>query len=149
MAIAERAIAERAITATALASVCFAMAGGDQFDRALQDLERALDANARRMTQIKRRIAEIRRQREAGRSYREIVEATRGDLSVQLITEATQVLDEVGARVRRTEALALYREGMTMEEIAKKFGVTRQRISALLRDADEAPGDRARARARG
>ena len=124
------------------------MAADDPFDKALGDLEGALDANARRMTQIKRRIAEIRRQRSAGRSYREIVEATKGDLSVQLITEATQALDEVGARVRRTEALALYREGMTMEEIAEKFGVTRQRVSALLRDAGgEVSGDGGRARA--
>jgi transcriptional regulator with XRE-family HTH domain len=114
---------------------------GDPFDKSLNELERALEANARRMTQIKRRIAEIRRQRAAGRSYREIVESTKGDLSVRLITEATQVLEEVGARVRRSEALALYGEGMTMEEIAEKFGVTRQRISALLRDAD---GERAR-----
>jgi DNA-directed RNA polymerase specialized sigma subunit len=122
------------------------MAGGDPFDKALRDLERALDANARRMAQIKRRIAEIRRQRSAGRSYREIVEATKGDLSVQLITEATQALDEFGARVRRTEALALYNEGMTMEEIAKKFGVSRQRVSALLRDGGgEASRDRDRA----
>jgi Homeodomain-like domain-containing protein len=112
------------------------MAGGDPFDKALRDLERALDANARRMARIKRRIADIRRQRSAGRSYREIVEATKGDLSVQLITETTDALEEAGARVRRTEALALYREGMTMEEIAEKFGVTRQRISALLRDAE-------------
>jgi len=117
------------------------MAGGDPFDRALRDLERVLDANARRMAQIKRRIAEIRRQRSAGRSYREIVEAAKGDLSVQLITEATQALDEFGARVRRAEASALYSEGMTMEEIAKKFGVTRQRVSALLRDGGEASGD--------
>jgi trimethylamine:corrinoid methyltransferase-like protein len=104
------------------------------------------------MAQIKRRIAEIRRQRSAGHSYREIVEATQGDLSVQLITEATQVLDEVGARVRRTEARALHREGMTMEEIAKKFGVTRQRISALIRDAEGASsrhGGRAQRRTNG
>ena len=102
-----------------------------------------MDANARRMAQIKRRIAEIRRERSAGRSYREIVEATKGNLSVQLITEATQALAEIGARFRRAEALALHGEGMTMEEIAKKFGVTRQRVSALLRDAGgQASGDR-------
>jgi hypothetical protein len=122
---------------------------GDPFDKALRDLERALEANARRMAKIKRRIAEIRRQHSAGRSYREIVEATKGDLSVQLITEATQALDEFGARVRRAEALALYDEGMTMEEIAEKFGVTRQRVSALLRDAGgEASGDGGRAHPR-
>jgi DNA-directed RNA polymerase specialized sigma subunit len=132
----------------ALAKLSPGMAGRDPFDRALGDLERTLNANAQRMAQIKRRIAEIRRQRSAGRSYRDIVEAAQGDLSVQLITEATQALDEVGARVRRTEALALYREGMTMEEIAERFGVTRQRVSALLRDAGgKVSGDSDRARA--
>jgi DNA-directed RNA polymerase specialized sigma subunit len=126
---------------------------GDPLDRALRDLERALEANAQRMAKIERRIAEIRRQRSAGWSYREIVEATDEDLSVQLITEATQALDEFGARVRRTEALALYEEGMTMEEIAEKFGVTRQRVSALLRaaggEASRRNGDRAHAPTRG
>jgi predicted transcriptional regulator len=135
IAIAVMAVSAIATAAMALATLCRRMAADDPFDKALRDLERALDANARRMAQIKRRIAEIRRQRSAGRSYREIVEAAKGDLSVQLITEATQSLDEFGARVRRTEALALYGEGMTMEEIAEKFGVTRQRVSALLRDA--------------
>jgi DNA-directed RNA polymerase sigma subunit (sigma70/sigma32) len=118
---------------------------------ALRDLERALDANARIVARIKRRIDEIRRQRSEGRSYREIVERTKGDLSVRLITEATEALEEVGARVRRTEALALYREGMTMEEIAEKFGVTRQRISTLLRDAERdvsSNGRRAHSRTR-
>ena len=125
------------------------MAADDPFDKALRDLERTLSANAQRMVQIERRIAEIRRQRSAGRSYREIVEGTRGDLSVQLITEATRALDEFGARVRRAEALALYREGMTMEEIAERFGVTRQRVSALLRDAGgETSGDGGRAHPR-
>ena len=147
IALAVIALAVIALAAMALASLCRIMAGDDPFDQALRDLERALDANARRIAQIKRRMAEIRRQRSAGRSYREIVEATKGDLSVRLITEATQTLDEVGARVRRTEAHTLYGEGMTMEEIAKKFGVTRQRVSALLRDAgEEVSGDGGRAR---
>ena len=141
MGLTVRALAVTATAAMTLANLAFRMATGDHFDKALRDLDRALEANARRMAQIKRRIAEIRRQRASGRSYREIVESTKGDLSVQLITEATQVLDEVGARVRRTEALALYREGMTMEEIAGKFGVTRQRVSALLRDGSREASD--------
>ena len=41
-----------------------------------------------------------------------------------------------GARVRRTEALALHNEGMTMERIAERFGVTRSaRIGALARSS--------------
>ena len=35
----------------------------------------------------------------------------------------------------RLLARALYDEGMTMEQIAAKFGVTRQRVSSLLREA--------------
>ena len=33
-----------------------------------------------------------------------------------------------------TEARVLHGEGMTMDQIAKLFGVTRQRVSALLRE---------------
>src|ERR1700752_2580758 len=105
----------------------------DPFGKALLDLDGRLDANLEHIAQIKRRIAEIQRGRSDGLSYSEIVDAARSPLLVQLITESTQALDGFGARVRRAEALALHEEGMTMEEIAERFGVTRQRVSALLR----------------
>ena len=111
----------------------------DPFLRALADLDAALGENARRAKLMKRRIAQIQRQREAGRSYREIVEAEQAPLVVRLLTESGQALAETGARVRRTEALALHEEGMTMDQIAAKFGVTRQRVSGLLRDARSDP----------
>ena len=107
----------------------------DPFGRALNDLDGILDVNLEHIAQIKRRIAEIQRGRLDGLSYTEIVDAARSPLLVQLITESTQALDGFGARVRRAEALALHEEGMTMEEIAERFGVTRQRVSALLRVA--------------
>ena len=70
-----------------------------------------LDANLERIAQIKRRIAEIERGRSDGLSYREIVEAARSPLLVQLITESTQALDGFGARVRRAEARPCTRKG--------------------------------------
>ena len=54
-------------------------------------------------------------------------------LLVQLLTRTTNLLHSYGNRVRRTEAKALHDEGMTMDEIASLFGVSRQRVSALLR----------------
>ena len=42
-------------------------------------------------------------------------------------------LVDAGSRLRRAEARALHVEGMTMEQIADLFGVTRQRVSALLK----------------
>ena len=82
---------------------------------------------------IHERIVLIRQQRGEGRSYAEIVEAEESPLIVQLVTESATALDTFGVRLRRLEALALYNDGLTMEQIAVLFGVTRQRVSALLK----------------
>jgi len=111
----------------------------DSFLRALSDLDRVLEDNIARAEVMRRRIAQIERSRAAGRSYSEIVETEEAPLVVRLITESRRALDEAGARVRRAEALALHEEGMTMEQIAANFGVTRQRVSGLLRDARADP----------
>ena len=111
----------------------------DSFLRALLDLDAALDGNVARAEEMKKRIAQIQRERAAGSTYREIVEATEAPLIVKLLRESTRALDDAGARVRRTEALALHEEGMTMDRIAAKFGVTRQRVSGLLREARADP----------
>jgi DNA-directed RNA polymerase specialized sigma24 family protein len=111
------------------------MAGDDAFLDALTDLEAALRENQERTKAMKRRIAHLRRSRQSGGTWSSIVSAETPPLIVQLVTESSRALDESGARVRRTEVLALYDEGMTMEQIAAKFGVTRQRVSSLLREA--------------
>jgi hypothetical protein len=111
------------------------VAADDPLGRALKDLDQVLDVNLERIALIRRRIAEIQRQHADGLSYTEIVEGARSPLLVQLITESRETLDGCGARVRRAEALALHEEGVTMEKIAEWFGVTRQRVSALLREA--------------
>lgn len=113
----------------------------DPFGRALQNLDRVLDLNLDRIASIKRRIAEIQRQHSDGMSYTEIVEVAKPPLLVQLISESKEMLNGSGARARRTEALSLHNEGMTMERIAERFGVTRQRVSALLREARRDPSD--------
>jgi len=122
-------------------AIFLGVAADDPFGKALVDLDRVLDVNAEHLALIKRRIAEILRQHSEGLSYTEIVEAAPPPLLVQLVTESTKMLDGFGARVRRAEALVLHQEGMTMEEIAERFGVTRQRVSALLREARRDPPD--------
>jgi DNA-directed RNA polymerase sigma subunit (sigma70/sigma32) len=95
--------------------------------------------NAERTAQMRLHIARIAEQRTAGRSYSEIVGAEPRPRVVELLTESAGALDAAGADVRRTEARILYEEGMTMDRIAELFGVTRQRISVLLRDQRERP----------
>ena len=105
----------------------------DEFLEALAALEEILADNGKRASLIKKRIAKLRRLRGRDMPYTELVAGEDGPLIVQLLTESSTALDSCGASVRRAEAKALYAEGLTMEEIAKSFGVTRQRVSALLR----------------
>jgi hypothetical protein len=105
----------------------------DAFLEALTVLDEALADNQQRAKLIKRRIAQLRRLRANGTSYADIVSSRSGPLLVQLLTESSTALDTSGANVRRAEAQALYAEGLTMEQIAEHFGVSRQRVSALLR----------------
>ncbi len=99
---------------------------------ALAALEEVIADNDRRATLIKERMTRIRRARAAGLRYADAVADEDGPLIVQLVTESSAALDRSGANVRRAEAEALYAEGMTMDQIAGRFGVTRQRVSALL-----------------
>lgn len=105
-----------------------------EFMEALDELDRALEESIDLARHMKQRIAELQRAQSEGRPLREIVPREETPLIVQLLTENTNVLHSSGTRVRRTEARALHGEGMTMDEIAKLFGVSRQRVSALLRD---------------
>lgn len=82
---------------------------------------------------MKQRIAELEEACASGRPLREIVPQEQTPLLVQMLTENAEVLADFGARVRRTEARVLYGEGMTMDQIADLFGVSRQRVSALVR----------------
>jgi ParB-like chromosome segregation protein Spo0J len=107
----------------------------DEFLEALTALEDILEDHGNRSRLIKKRIAQIRRGRAKGASYTDLVSNSDSPLIVQLLTESSIALGTGGADVRRAEARALYAEGLTMEQIAERFGVTRQRVSTLLRRA--------------
>ena len=100
---------------------------------ALDALEAALLENQQRAEQMRERMTEIRTAHARGLSWREIVSTGEGPLIVELLTESARALDAAGAQARRMEARALYDEGLTMDQIARLFGVSRQRISVLLR----------------
>jgi len=108
-------------------------ASSDPVLEALADLGKALDGNEARMWAIRARIAHIVKARAEGRTYREIVGTEERPLIVELATGNLASLMDAGSRLRKAEARALYEEGLTMAAIAELFGVTRQRISELLR----------------
>ena len=102
---------------------------------ALERVAAALEENNRQNRIASSRCKSVAKQRAKGRSYREIVAEEDRPLIVEMLTGNLDRLLAAGAELRRAQARALHNEGATMEEIAKLFGVTRQRISALLRQS--------------
>jgi len=100
---------------------------------ALTDLEAAADTNIVRSRELKRRARLLRRRLEAGDRLTDLVEGEPTPRMVELLTSNMTTLETSGAEFRAAEALALRAEGLTIEAIATLFGVTRQRISALLK----------------
>jgi hypothetical protein len=103
---------------------------------ALDGLFEAIERNERRTAMIRERAEAFRALRRLGFSYSEIVPLAEQPLIVELVAQNITDLCEASGRFRRAEAEVLHRQGVTMERIATLFGVTRQRVSSLLRDRD-------------
>jgi hypothetical protein len=110
-------------------------AGDDPAARALDDLIGVMRATQRRLDDAVRRAESLRAHRATGARYRDIVGTEQRPLLVEIVSDAVLRLVEAGSRFRRAEARALRDDGLTMDAIAALFGVTRQRISHLLRTA--------------
>lgn len=105
-------------------------------DRALQSLEGLLSAASEvsaLLGQLEERAAFIRRGRATGLPWHAIVPNEERPLIVEITAQAIALLSSASAEFRRNEARALYQEGLTMDDIAASFLVTRQRVSSLLR----------------
>lgn len=105
----------------------------DDLHRALTDMEAAALDNVRRGNEIVRRVAWFREQLDLGTPVAEAVSGEQTPRLVELITANMTTLDTFGSEFRVELAMALREEGLTIEAVADLFGVTRQRISALLR----------------
>ena len=109
--------------------------GGEQLRASLDAVADAAETNARVDRMIVRKARAVSRRLAAGRPHREAVEAGGRPLLVELLRDNLERLYRVGSRLRRSECAALRAEGMSTEEIAELFGVSRQRVSRLLREA--------------
>lgn len=101
---------------------------------ALDDLVEAIETNAVVNKEILRRARQLRTVRDRGKSWSEITESENKPLIVELLRMNQARLSTTGSRLRRAQARTLREEGLTMDEIAARFGVTRPRVIALLRE---------------
>jgi hypothetical protein len=102
--------------------------------RALEDLAVQLSRTIGDLRSARERLDELASLRRAGLSWTEIVSQEERPLVVETIARVLLDLGESGGRLRREEALALQREDLSITRIGRLFGVSRQRISAILRD---------------
>jgi len=100
---------------------------------ALDALTEAIRQNTERNEHVIKRAENLKRLRAEGVPWSELVTEKERPLIVELLTQNMATLATAGSRLRRLEAKVLHDEGLSMERIAKLYGVTRQRISELLR----------------
>lgn len=105
----------------------------DRLGEALDGLEDAAADNLARTKEIQRRVRVLRKRIDAGQSVTDLIEAEDQPRIVELLSANMAALETAGAEFRVAQAQALREEGLTIEAVANLFGVTRQRISALLK----------------
>lgn len=100
---------------------------------ALEQLAAAITANTRRNAEILTSIGIIRDAVDRGLAPTDALDAEPRPRIVELLTSNIDTLHSAGATFRAALAQALHDDGMTIATIADEFGVTRQRVSALLK----------------
>ena len=114
--------------------------GEDTAVRALEELVREIDRCALELQGARARAETLLADRRAGHSWLDIVTQESRPLVVERITTVLSALSGAGSAWRRAQARALQEERVSINRIAAMYGVTRQRISALLREGS--PADR-------
>jgi hypothetical protein len=114
---------------------------GDPAERALQELVAELDRCVDELTQARARAELLLRERRSGRTWTDIVSGETRPLVVERISTVLASLATAGHSWRREQASALQGEQVSINRIAAMFGVTRQRISALLKERDDTGGE--------
>jgi len=102
-------------------------------DLAVRNLRDAANDNLERTTEILERLDRFEAHVGAGLPVIDAVSAERSPRIVEMLSLNMTALETRGADFRTAQARSLHDEGMTMDAIGELFGVTRQRISALLR----------------
>jgi hypothetical protein len=102
-------------------------------DAALAVLIDELGTVVENLEQVRARAVTLCEQRAEGRDWYDIVSAEDPPLIVEQISSAMASITAAGSQWRREQAAALAAENVSINRIAALYGVTRQRVSALLR----------------
>ncbi len=116
---------------------------GDRPDKVLGALETSAEGLEETITLLKMALevmVRIREQRLSGVTYSEMTDHANLPHLVEAFRTSLHLLELHGHRLRVEGVRTLHAEGLGIDRIAELFGVSRQRVSALLRSR---PGDSA------
>ncbi|MEA2828080.1 MAG: hypothetical protein QOG43_2519 [Actinomycetota bacterium] len=106
---------------------------------ALDDLATAVDANARDQRRLAGLIRRLRTSRAAGGSWKDLLTRQPQPGVLGLTAQILRGVADASGTLRRQLARGLRAEGVTIPAIAAMFGVSHQRVSALLRRGNGSP----------
>jgi hypothetical protein len=112
----------------------------DDVGDAVRALIEALRQSAGRLGRAEAQAERAIRLRKDGLTFSQIITSAERPLLLEIATMDLQAIAAAGTRLRRITARALHEEGMSIEQIAKEFGVSRQRASRLLHADPDTPG---------
>ena len=105
----------------------------------LADLAASAGELHHQLAELSQRLLLTKSRHLPGSSYAQMLPLEDRLAMMEQISTVIKALVREGSRFRRLEARALYTEGLTMAQLAAVFGVSRQRVSALLRDSEDPP----------
>jgi HEAT repeat protein len=108
--------------------------------RALTELLTVLDTCMTELGGARTRAEKLLEERQSGRAWLDLVTAESRPLVVEQLSSVMAAMAGAGGAWRREQAYALASEQVSINRIAAMFGVTRQRISALLRERARGAG---------
>lgn len=104
----------------------------DPVVRAANDLARALRASVIEAMDALERLDAFRADRAAGVGYDDLVVAPVDRTVVAMLSHSQVQLATAGSVFRRAVARMMQEQGVSQADIARSFGVSRQRVAALL-----------------
>lgn len=100
--------------------------------RALEELAETAEAVADDQRQLARKARRIQRQRDRGWSWSRILDGEEAPGPVDLLRRSRLRLAELTSRLTGLVAHGLSSEGESRRQIARRLGVTHQRVSAIV-----------------
>ncbi len=99
----------------------------------LDDVAEAADDVADDQREVARRARSMQREHDRGRPWGQILDGEGGPTIIDLMRRSVRRLSTARRQLTSAIAHGLNDEGESHRKIAARFGVTRQRVSSLLR----------------